>query len=120
MCGKQTPLGVTALVAKSKASHLLASAAKEEAQHARALAQDAEQKAATKNKALHLLASAAKEAAQHARARAQEAEKEAAEYKDAAQKAQRWADCLWDRCRAALGHERIHLVGPPMFPDLRL
>ena len=42
------------------------------------------------------------------------------EYKDAAQKAHKWADGLWDRCRAALGHERIHLVGPPMFPYLRL
>ena len=73
-----------------------------------------------KGKALHLLASAAKEEAQHARALARGAEKEAAEHKDAAQKAHRWADGLWDRCRAALGQERIHLVGPPMLPDLRL
>ena len=59
----------------SKPLDLLASAAKEEAQHALALAQETDQKAATKSKALHLLASAAKEEAQHARARAQEAEK---------------------------------------------
>ena len=100
---------------KSKSLDLLASAAKEEAQQARALAQEAEQKAATKSKSFHLLASAAKEEAQHARARAQEADKEAAEHKDAAQKAHRWADGLYDRCRAALGHQTFHLVGPPMF-----
>ena len=64
--------------ATSKALHLLASAAKEEAQQARALAQGAEQKAATKSKSFHLLALAAKEEAQHARARTQEAEKKAA------------------------------------------
>ena len=106
MCGKQTPLGVTAIAKQSQAKATAAQA------KADALV--------AKSKASHLLASAAKEAAQHARARAQEAEKGAAEYKDVAQKAHRWADGLWDRCRAALGHERIHLVGPPMFPDLRL
>ena len=105
-----------ALVAKIKASHLLASAAKEKAQHARALAQETEHKAATKSNALQLLALAAKEEAQHARARAQEAEKEAAEYKDVAERAHNWADGLWQRCRAALGNERIHVLGPPMFP----
>ncbi|MDA8583805.1 hypothetical protein N9L68_06210 [bacterium] len=106
-------------VAKSKALHLLASAAKEEAEQARALAQEADQKAATNSKSFHMLASAAKEEAHHARARAQEAENEAAEYKDAAQKSHKWADGIWDRCRAALGHEMIHFVGPPMIPELR-
>ena len=102
---------------KSKSLDLLASAAKEEAQQARARAQEAEQKAATKSNSFHLLASAAKEEAQHARARTQEAEKKAAVYKDMAQKAHKFADGLYGRCSNALGwkYETFHLVGPPLF-----
>ena len=95
---------------KSKPLDLLASAAKEEAQQARARAQEAEQKAA--------LASASKEEAQHARAREQEAEQKAAVYKDAAQKAHKFADGLYGRCRAALGHKTFQFVGPPMIDPL--
>ena len=58
---KQAPAKAGANI---KSLDLLASAAKEEAQQARARAQEAEQKAATKSKAFHLLKSAAKEEAQ--------------------------------------------------------
>ena len=102
---------------KSKSLDLLASAAKEEAQQARALAQEAEQKAATKSKSFHLLASAAKEEAQRARARAQEAEEKAAVYKDMAKEVHKFANALYGRCSNALGwkYESFHLVGPPLF-----
>ena len=71
-----------------------------------------------KSKSFHLVASAAKEEAQQARARAQEAEKKAAVYKDMAQKVHKFADGLYGRCRAALGHKTFQFVGPPMIVPL--
>ena len=85
------------LLQKSKPVDLFASAAKEAAQQARALAQEAEKKAATNSKSFHLLASAAKEEAQQARARAQEADNKAEVYKDIAEYALKFAHDLLER-----------------------